>query len=49
MRHFLTLSGLMQHLKSGAYQENCATFRKIVKYIKHNLGKMRLRKLRLLN
>jgi len=49
MRYFSTLSGLMQHLESGACQGGGATFRKTVEYIEHNLGKMGLRKLRLLN
>lgn len=48
MRYFSTLSGLMQHLESGACQGR-ATFRKTVEYIEHNLGKTGLRKLRLLN
>ncbi len=49
MRYFSTLSGLMQHLESGACQGGRATFRKTVEYIEHNLGKTGLRKLRLLN
>ena len=49
MKYFSTLSGLMQHLESGACQEGHVTFRKTVEYIEHNLGKMGLRKLRLLN
>ena len=49
MRYFLTISSLMQHVKSGACQGGCATFQKTVKYMKHNLRKMRLWKLRLLN
>ena len=49
MRYFSTLSGLMQHLESGVYQEGHITFRKTVEYIEHNLGKMGLQKLRLLN
>ena len=40
---------LMQHLESGAYQGGRATFRKTAAYIEHNLGKMGLQKLRLLN
>ncbi len=49
MKYFSTLSGLMQHLESGACQGGRATFRKTVEYIEHNLGKMGLQKLRLLN
>lgn len=49
IRYVSPLSGLMQHLESGACQEGCATFRKTVGYIEHDLGKMGLRKLRLLN
>ena len=49
MKYFSTLSGLMQHLESGACQEGHVTFRKTVEYIEHNLGKMGLQKLRLLN
>ena len=47
--YFSTLSGLMQHLESGACQGGHATFRKTVKYIEHNLERMGLWKLRLLN
>lgn len=53
MKYFSTLSGLLQHLESGACQGGNTTFRKTVEYIEHNLGKniekMKLRKLRLLN
>ncbi|KAL9131512.1 MAG: hypothetical protein Q9217_000591 [Psora testacea] len=49
MKHFSTLSGLMQHLESGACQGGRATFRKTAEYIEHNLGKMGLQKMRLLN
>ena len=53
MKYFSTLSGLVQHLESGACQGGNTTFRKTVEYIEHNLGKniekMRLKKLRLLN
>lgn len=53
MKYFSTLSGLLQHLESGACQGGNTTFRKTVEYIEHNLGKnlgrMGLRKLRLLN
>ena len=49
MKYFSTLSGLMQHLESGACQGGNTTFRKTVEYIEHNLGKMGLQKLRLLN
>ncbi len=48
MKYFSTLSGLMQHLESGACQGGNTTFRKTVEYIEHNLGKMGLRRLRLL-
>ena len=48
MKYFSTLSGLMQHLESGACQEGKSTFRKTVEYIEHQLGKMGYRKLRLL-
>ena len=46
---FSTLSGLMQHLESGACQGGDFTFRKTVDYIERNLGNMGLRRLRLLN
>lgn len=49
IKYFSTLSGLMQHLESGACQEGNVTFRKTMEYIEHNLGKVGLRKLRLLN
>ena len=49
MKYFSTLSGLMQHLESGACQGDNSTFRKTVEYIEHHLGKMGYRKLRLLN
>ena len=49
MKYFSTLSGLMQHLESGACQGGNTTFRKTVEYIEHNLGKMGLRGMRLLN
>lgn len=52
MKCFSTLSGLLQHLESGACQGGNPTFRKTVEYIeqnlKNNLGKIGLRKLRLL-
>ena len=49
LKYFSTLSGLMQHLESGACQGGNTTFRKTVEYIEHNLGKMGLRRLHLLN
>ena len=49
MKYFSTLSGLMQHLESGACQGGNTTFRKTVEYIEHNLGKIGLQRLRLLN
>lgn len=49
MGYFSTLSGLMQHLESGACQGGHATFRKTVEYIEQNLGTIGLRKLRMLN
>lgn len=49
IRYVSPLSGLMQHLESGACQGGRATFRKTVGYIEHDLGKMGLWKLRLLN
>ena len=49
MRYFSTLSGLMQHLESGACGGGRATFRKTVEYVEHNLERMGVRKLRLLN
>ena len=48
-KHFSTLSGLMQHLESGACAGGKTTFRKTVEFIEHNLGKMGLRELQLLN
>jgi len=39
MRYFSTLSGLMQHLESGACQGGRATFRTTVEYIEHNVGR----------
>lgn len=49
IKYFSILSGLMQYLESGVCQEVNVTFRKTVEYIEHNLGKVGLRKLRLLN
>lgn len=49
MKYFSTLSGLLQHLESGACQGGNTTFRKTVEYIEHNLGKMGLQRLHLLN
>jgi hypothetical protein len=48
MRYFSTLSGLMQHLESGACQGGRATFRKTVEYVEYSLEKIGLQKLRLL-
>ncbi len=49
MKYFSTLSGLLQHLESGACQGGNITFRKTVEYIEHNLGRLGLQRLRLLN
>ena len=49
MKYFSTLSGLLQHLESGACQGGNPTFLKTVEYIEHNLMKMGLQRLRLLN
>lgn len=49
MKYFSTLSGLMQHIESGACQGDVTTLRKTVEYIEQNLEKMGYRKLRLLN
>ena len=49
IKYFSTLSGLLQHLESGACQGGNATFRKTVQYIEHNLRRLGLQRLRLLN
>ena len=49
MKYFSTLSGLLQHLESGACQGGNVTFRKTVEYIEHNLRRLGLQRLRLLN
>ncbi len=49
IKYFSTLSGLLQHLESGACQGGNTTFRKTVEYIEHNLKKMGLQRLHLLN
>ena len=49
MKYFSTLSGLLQHLETGACQGGNTAFRKTVEYIEHNLRKMGLQKLCLLN
>ena len=49
MKYFSTLSGLLQHLESGACQGGNITFRKTVEYIEHNLRRLGLQRLRLLN
>ena len=49
MKYFSTLSGLLQHLESGACEGGNITFRKTVEYIEHNLGRLGLQRLRLLN
>ena len=48
IKSFKTLSGLMQHLESGACRGGRATFKKTIQYIELNLGKAGLSKLRLL-
>ena len=49
IKYFSTLSGLLQHLESGACQGGNITFRKTVEYIEHNLRRLGLQRLRLLN
>ena len=49
LKYFSTLSGLLQHLESGACQGGNVTFRKTVEYIEHNLKRLGLPRLRLLN
>ena len=49
IKYFSTLSGLLQHLESGACQGGNITFRKTVEYIEHNLKRLGLQRLRLLN
>ena len=49
IKYFSTLSGLLQHLESGACEGGNITFRKTVEYIERNLGRLGLQRLRLLN
>jgi hypothetical protein len=48
-KHFSTLSGLTQHLESGACQGGQATFREAVTYVEERLKHMGLKDWRLLN
>ncbi|MCJ1465216.1 hypothetical protein MMC07_003832 [Pseudocyphellaria aurata] len=48
MKNFSTLSGLMQHIESGACVGDRVAFQKTVEYLEQNLEKMGYRKLRLL-
>ena len=48
MKYFSTLSGLMQHLESGACEGGSATFRKTVKYIEKKLRNLGFQQARLL-